>query len=125
MRLLRISYEDMKEYGKDYRLILHKDQLYYALIDNDGGHLAVCEVIVKQKEIHINCLYVPEYHRGHGYAVELIKLILMLYNEYAATAQANDWSIKTFLRCGFHVKSKKQFKYWMAYYVYKEPANGQ
>lgn len=120
MHFCEVSYEDMLPFGDDYRVILHKPdgkRKYYAM-KNDNDQIVAClELLISKTDIHFNCVFVPEEYRGHGYAYKLLMWILYEYNGYTASAQCNNWSIKTFLKAGFHIERQKQFKYWTAYYV--------
>ena len=125
MRFCELSYEDMLPCKSDYRLILHKpieNRKYYGLKNDSGQIVAYCECTVRRESIHIDCVYVPEQFRGNAYFYSLLLCVLKLYSSSAkyAIAQANDWSIKTFLRAGFNVKGSRKFLRWTAYYVYKE-----
>lgn len=121
--LRQLSYDQMLPYNRDYRIILHppaKNRQYIGLRNKEGNTVAVCEVTVAKGTIHIGCVFVPEMYRGNHYACILIRKVLCAYNGMAATAQCNDWSIRTFLMSGFYVTSTRKCKYWTAYFVRRD-----
>lgn len=123
MIFTEVTYEDMIPFGEDWRVILHPPQdgrKYYAL--KEGDTIVSClELNVAGNRMHIDCVFVPEEFRGHGYAYDLIMHILFENQDKYASAQANDWSIKTFLRAGFKIGGTRKCKYWTAYFVSRKP----
>ena len=122
MELHEVDYTTMIPFGEDFNVILHSphDNLRYFALKDGKDICAVCEVWYYKNRIKIDCLFVPEDKRGHGYAYDLLMHILFENQGKYASAQANDWSIKTFLKAGFKVSSTRKCKYWTAYFVHKE-----
>ena len=121
--LCKLSYDQILPYNRDYRVILHKpekNRQYVGLRDEKKNIVAVCEVNVKKGAIHFDCVFVPAVYRGNHYAYYLVTKILDVYRGKSASAQCNDWSIKTFLKAGFTITSKRKWRYWTAYFVKKE-----
>lgn len=124
VKFCKLKYEDMIPFGKDWRLILHEPsdkRTYWGLRNEEGEIVAGLELETTGKRIHIDCLFVPEEFRGNRYAYDLIMNILFENQDKYASAEANDWSIKTFLRAGFKITATRKCKYWMKYFVRKEP----
>lgn len=119
MELQEVDYKTMIPFGKDFNVILHRphNNLKYYALKSGSEILAVCEVWYYRKTIKIDCVFVPEEKRGHRYAYEMLMRVLFNNQGKVAHAQCNDWSIKTFLRAGFVVRSTRKCKYWTAYYV--------
>ena len=118
MEIHETDYETMKPFGEDYRVILHEGKRYWALSD-ESGICAVCETDEKKNSVKIGCVFVPEEKRGHGYAYDLLMHVLFENRGKYASAQCNDWSIKTFLKAGFVISGKRKCKYWTAYFVHR------
>lgn len=123
MELCRVDYEIMRPFGEDFNVILHPphDNLEYLALKENNEILAVCEVWHYKGRIKIDCLFVPEDRRGHGYAYDLLMHVLFENQDAYASAQANDWSLKTFLKAGFVISSTRKCKYWTAYFVHRQP----
>ena len=121
MELHEVDYETMRPFGEDYRVILHtpRSNLKYFALKDEDDICAVCEVWYYNGRIKLDCVFVPEEKRGHGYAYDLLMHVLFENQGKYASAQCNDWSIKTFLRAGFQISSTRKCKYWTAYFVHR------
>ena len=111
-----INYERAKMFiGSEKDLILKPTYKYFMLI-KDGEAKSVLGV-QEGSTVKIHCNYTPIELRGNGYFGELLRRVCSLYADRTITADCLDTSKNIYLKNGFSLVYKKEYKHFNIYRV--------